>query len=91
MTPLSLRTCIAVWVGLIVLLAITCGSAFVPLGRFNIIVNFGVAAAKALLVVLVFMRLLSGTTMIRVVALMGVFTLAILVCLSLTDFAVRGA
>ena len=91
MTALSLRTCITVWLALIVLLAITCGSAFLPLGRFNVVVNFGVALAKALLVVLVFMRLLSGTMMIRIVALIGIFTLAILVCLSLTDFAVRGA
>ena len=91
MTALSLRTCIAVWLALIVLLAITCGSAFLPLGRFNVVVNFGVALAKALLVVLVFMRLLSGTMMIRIVALIGIFTLAILVCLSMTDFAVRGA
>jgi len=91
MTALSLRTCITVWLALIVLLAITCGSAFLPLGRFNVVVNFGVALAKALLVVLVFMRLLSGTMMIRIVALIGIFTLAILVCLSMTDFAVRGA
>jgi cytochrome c oxidase subunit IV len=90
MTALSLRTCIAVWIALIVLLAITCGSSFLPLGRFNVVVNFAVAAAKALLVILLFMRLLSGAMMIRIVALIGVFTLAILVCLSLTDFAVRG-
>jgi cytochrome c oxidase subunit 4 len=90
MTALSLRTYIAVWIALMVLVAITSGSSFLPLGRFNVVVNFAVALAKALLVILLFMRLLFGTTMTRVVALIGVFTLAILVCLSLTDFAVRG-
>ena len=90
MTALPLRTYIAVWIALMVLVAITCGSSFLPLGRFNVVVNFAVALAKALLVILLFMRLLFGTTMTRVVALIGVFTLAILVCLSLTDFAVRG-
>ena len=85
----SLRSYLFVWIALLVLLAITCGSAFLPLGRFNVVINFGVAVAKALLVILVFMHLRSATTMVRIVALIGLFMLAILVVLSLTDFAVR--
>jgi cytochrome c oxidase subunit 4 len=88
-TP-SLRGYVFVWIALLTLLAITCGSAFLPLGRFNVVINFGVAVAKALLVILVFMHLRSATTMVRIVALIGIFMLAILVVLSLTDFTVRG-
>jgi cytochrome c oxidase subunit 4 len=86
----SIRSYVFVWIALLALLAITCGSAFLPLGRFNIVINFGVAVAKALLVILVFMHLRSATTMVRIVAIIGIFMLGILVVLSLTDFTVRG-
>ena len=44
----------------------------------------------ALLVVVVFMRLAKSAPMVVVVALVAAFDLAILVVLSLPDFAVRG-
>jgi len=85
-----LRDYATVWLALLLLLAITCGTSFLPLGRFNLIVNLAVAVVKALLVILVFMKLARSAPMVVVVAIVGVAMLSILVCLSLTDFAIRG-
>ncbi len=84
------RAYIVTWLALLALLALTTASAFVPLRGFNVVVNLGIALAKAALVVIVFMHLRRGTPMIRIVALAGVMWLCFLVVLSLTDFAARG-
>ena len=86
----ALRTYVATWVALLALLALTCGSAFVHLGTFNIVVNLGIALVKALLVVFVFMHVREGTPMVRVAAVAGVLWLCILAGLSVVDFAGRG-
>ena len=78
------------WIALLVLLAITCGSSYLPMGRFNVAVNFVVAATKALLVVAVFMRVRTERPLILAVAFVGVIWLAILAGLSATDFLGRG-
>ena len=84
------RADVLAWIALLVLLAITCGTSFVPMGKLNAAVNLAVALAKAVLVLLVFMRLRKEDPLIRLVAGVGVVWLAILVGLSATDFAVRG-
>jgi cytochrome c oxidase subunit 4 len=83
------RTYVLVWVSLLALLLVTLGSAYVPLGRLNGAVNLAIAAAKALLVAFFFMHLRSAHSMLRIAAAAGFFWLAILIGLSLTDFAVR--
>ena len=88
-TP-AVRPYVLTWIALLVLLAITCGSSFIPLGGFNLAVNLAVAVAKALLVIVVFMRLFKSSTMVVVVALIAALDLAFLVCLTLPDFLVRG-
>ena len=84
------RVYVLTWLALLALLALTTASAFLPLGGFNVVVIFGIALAKAALVVLVFMHLRRGTPMIRIFALAGVMWLCLLVALSLTDLAARG-
>jgi len=83
------RTYVLVWVALIVLLLLTLGSAYIPLGRFNTAINLAIAAAKALFVAFFFMHLRSAHYMLRIAATAGFFWLAILIGLSLTDFAIR--
>jgi cytochrome c oxidase subunit IV len=83
------RTYVLVWVALICLLAVTLASAYVPLGRENSAINLAIAVAKALLVAFFFMHLRSAHYMLRIAAMAGFFWLAILIGLSLTDFAVR--
>ena len=45
------------YVGLLVLLALTVGSSFIDLGGFNSTVNLAIAAAKAVIIGIVFMHL----------------------------------
>ena len=78
------------WIALLALLAITCGSSYIPMGRLNVAINVGVAAIKAMLVVLVFMHLRTERPLIRLVAVVGLIWLTILAGLSMTDFAGRG-
>ena len=47
----------AVWLALAALLAVTVGSAYVPLGPFNSVVNLIIAAIKAALIAVFFMNL----------------------------------
>jgi cytochrome c oxidase subunit 4 len=84
------RPYVLTWIALLVLLALTCGSSFVPLGHFNVVVNLAIALLKALLVVFVFMHVRRGSPMVRVFAVAGVLWLCLLVGLSLTDLATRG-
>ncbi|MGZ3183685.1 MAG: cytochrome C oxidase subunit IV family protein [Telluria sp.] len=83
------RPLILTWLALLVLLALTAGSALLRLGAWNGIVNWAVAVAKALLVALVFMRLRRAPALLRVAALAGLATLVLLVLLSSTDYATR--
>jgi cytochrome c oxidase subunit 4 len=85
----SLAGLVGTWIALLILLAITCGSAFIAMGSWNLAINLAIAAAKALLVVVVFMRLARSAPMVIVVAVIAAFDLAILVVLTLPDFAVR--
>ena len=56
------------WLALMVLLALTTGLAFVPLGSANLFVSLGIAVAKALLVLIVFMELKGSSSLIRAAA-----------------------
>jgi cytochrome c oxidase subunit 4 len=83
------RTYVLVWVALICLLLLTLGSAYMNLGRVNAGINLAIAAAMAWLGVLLFLHLRSSHYLLRILAATGFFWLAILIGLSLTDFAVR--
>jgi caa(3)-type oxidase, subunit IV len=89
MTPASLRTYIGTWIALMVLLALTLGSSFVPLHGFNTTVNVAIALVKATLVAVVFMRLRTSSALVRLAALAGVMWLLILIGLSFTDLLIR--
>lgn len=79
------------WVALMLLLAATTASAFVPLGGFNAALNLAIAALKALLVAVVFMHLHRAAPLTRVFALAGLFMLALLFGISSADYAARPA
>jgi len=78
------------WIALLALLGITCASAYLPMGTINAVVNLAVAATKAFVVAIVFMRLGKERPLIRLVAAIGVIWLVLLAGLSATDFAARG-
>ena len=78
-----------VWIGLLALLMATLGSAYIRLGPWNSVINLAIAAAKALLVAIFFMHLRTGSVTLRIVVLGALFTLALLVGLSLSDYLTR--
>jgi cytochrome c oxidase subunit 4 len=82
-------TYVWVWIGLLALLILTLGSAYVSLGWLNGVVNLAIAVAKALLVMAFFMHLRSSHYVLRLFAAAGFFWLAILIGLSLSDFLAR--
>jgi cytochrome c oxidase subunit 4 len=77
------------WAGLVLLLAATTGIAFLPLGRLNAFVALGIAAAKALLVLLFFMELKRSSGLVRAFAAAGFLWLLLLLTLTSADYLTR--
>lgn len=86
----TLKPLILVYLALIVLLAVAVGIAYLPLGNWGPVAAMSVAAAKAALVMIFFMRLNAEDSLVRVFAVAGIFWLAILFLLSLSDYLTRG-
>jgi cytochrome c oxidase subunit 4 len=78
-----------VWAALLALLALTVGSAYVPMGAFNTVTNLGIAAAKAGLVAVFFMGLRRPDPLLRLAAAAAFFWLLIMFALTLSDFLTR--
>lgn len=83
------RRFLLVWLLLLLLLAITVGTAFVNLGAWNAPINLAIAAIKALLIALSFMHLARGASLLRVAAVLPIGILAILFVLIHGDYASR--
>jgi cytochrome c oxidase subunit 4 len=81
---------VGIFAALLVLTATTTAIAFVDLGPWNTVVALGIAVVKASLVVLFFMHLKYSPLLNRTVLVGGLFWLAIMIGLTLTDFATRG-
>lgn len=82
-------TLVLVWIALLVLLAASAGTAWLPLGHWNSVLNLGIAALKAALVLAFFMRLRASHALVRLAAAIGATTLAILFALAGSDYATR--
>lgn len=83
------RTYLIVWAGLLLLLGATVGLAYVPLGSMHVVGAVTIAFAKAVLIVLFFMHVKYKTTLIRVFVCAGLFWLAIMFTLVLSDYMTR--
>jgi len=81
---------IGVFVALMALTAATTAAAFQDLGPLNNVVALGIATLKASLVVLFFMHVRYGTRLTPLVITAGLFWMAILIALTLTDYLTRG-
>lgn len=79
----------AVFVALLVLLAVTVGIAQIELGRLNFLAAAAVATVKAVLIMLFFMHVRYSTPLTWIVAGAGFFWLAILFGLGLSDYWTR--
>ncbi|NML17902.1 cytochrome C oxidase subunit IV family protein [Azohydromonas caseinilytica] len=77
------------WAALLALLLLSLGSAYVPLGRLNLVIGLVIAALKSALVLGLFMGLGRSAALARVAAAVAAGTLALLLGLSSVDFATR--
>jgi cytochrome c oxidase subunit 4 len=82
-------TVLRCWIALMLLLAATTALAFVPLGSANLFISLGIAAAKALLVLLLFMELKASGALVRAFAAAGFFWLLIMIALTTADYTHR--
>ena len=80
----------AVFAALMVLTAVTTAIAFVDLGPWNTVVALGIAFLKATLVALFFMHVKYSPRLTQITLAGGIFWLAILIVLTLSDFVSRG-
>ena len=80
---------LAIILTLVVLTAITVGAAFIDLGRYNIVVALVIATTKASLVVLYFMHAKYSHRRTQLVIVAGIFWLALLLFMTLSDYISR--
>ena len=85
----ALRTYLLVFAALLVLTGVTTAVAFLDLGPLNNVAALGIAVVKATLVVLYFMHVKGSPRMTRLVIGAALVWLAILVALTLGDYATR--
>ncbi len=79
----------AVWLGLLVLFAITCWSAYIPLGVFNITVNLLIAAVMIVLLAMFLMDLRHSSALLHLLAGAGLFWTIFMFTLTFTDYLSR--
>lgn len=87
MRPLITLT--GTWVILLLLLGVNWWSAYLPLGQAHAVLPIGIAAAQALLIAVVFMKLGHGARLKWVFAGVGFYWLLIMLGLSATDYMTR--
>jgi cytochrome c oxidase subunit 4 len=85
----SARTLVLVWAALLVLLALTIGATFLPIGPLKPAVNLGIAFAKAALIFWFYMHLREESGLVRLAAVGAGAWLLIMLMLMSSDFLAR--
>jgi cytochrome c oxidase subunit 4 len=88
-SPEKVRTLLLVWGGLLVLLALTTGSSYLPLGVGNTLINGMVAIMKVALIAVYFMHLRRADAVVRLAAGAALLFLFFLAFLSFADLLTR--
>ncbi len=83
------RTYVLVWLVLLALLALTVVTAYLPLGWGNTALNLTITVTQTALVMFFSMHLRAAHPLMKVIALIGFFGIAILIVLSLFDVLTR--
>ena len=83
------RRSLVVWATLMLLVLLTLGLAYLPLGRFNLPLALLIAAAKAVLIGVVFMELRLAKGLIRLAAGAAFLWIAVMFALTYCDLASR--
>ena len=79
------------WIALLALMGTSLASAYIPLGPWNLVAGLAIATAKSLIVLTLFMGLIRAAPLLRIVAGIGFFMLALLFGLSGVDYGTRAA
>ena len=85
----SIQTNVVVFIVLMVLLFITVGAAYMPLGRFHFATAMAVATAKGVLIVLYFMHVKYSHRLTAIICSASFLWLGIMIALTLTDYLTR--
>ncbi len=85
----SVRTYMLSAVALLLLLALTVGLSYAPIGRWHVVAALAIAAAKAILIVLFFMHGRFSTGVIRIAIVGGLLWFGILFVGTLNDYLTR--
>ena len=83
------RTYLLVFFALIGLTILTTAVAFVDLGPLNTVAALAIAFSKMLLVLLFFMGVRYSSNLVRVIVIAGLFWLALLMGLTMSDYHTR--
>ena len=84
------KTYYTVFGGLTVLLGATVATAYIHLGKLNVIAALTIAVIKAVLIILYFMHVRYSSRLLWIFVGAGFFWLGILFALSFSDFLTRG-
>lgn len=84
-----LRRALPVWAALVGLLLLTTVLAYVPMGRLNLPVSLGLAAAKALLIGLFYMNLRRPDPLLRLAGAASLLWISFLFALTFADLLTR--
>ena len=84
------KSYLAVFATLLVLLVLTVAANYAPLGGLNVVIALFIASAKAFLVMLFFMHIRYSSRLIWIYVGVGLFWLGILLALTMSDFLTRG-
>lgn len=87
---MNVRPLLAAWAGLMVLLALTVGASFLPLGPTMPLVSYTIAAAKAALVLWFFMEMRGDSGLQRIALGSAFFALTLLFIMLASDNVTRG-
>jgi cytochrome c oxidase subunit 4 len=77
------------WVALLVLLTLTIASSFLPIGEWRQLINLAIAAAKAALILWIFMKMREETALVRLAAITSAVLLLVLGGMLAADYELR--
>ena len=86
----TVGTYVKILVALLIATGLTTWVATIDLGAFSTVVALGIATVKMLLVALFFMHVRHSSKLTKLIVAGGLLWLAILLLLTMTDFASRG-
>ena len=85
----STRIYLGVFAVLLLLTVLNVGASFLSLGAFNGAIALTIAVVEAVLMVLFFMHVRYSSRVLKLTIVAGVFTLAVLMTMSMSDYISR--